>query len=196
MGRQLSLELRRWGGYRPGAGRKPRGERLGVTHRRRAELARRFPVHVTVRMRPEVYNLRSRRCFRVIRAAFAAQNGRFGFRLNQFSVQGNHVHLIVEADGKQSLSRGMQGLSIRIAKALNRVMQRTGTVLADRYHAHILRTPNEVRRALDYVLDNARRHFGLPAPIDRYSSEAADATGAAPRTWLLRAAIEARSRFE
>jgi REP element-mobilizing transposase RayT len=189
MGRQLQLELRRWGGRRPGAGRKPNGERAGVTHRRRAELARRFPVHVTMRMRREVYGLRSRRCFRVIRAAFAAQNGRFGFRLNQYSVQGNHLHLIVEAAGKQSLTRGMQGLSIRIAKALNRLMQRRGRVLGDRYHAHILRTPSEVRRALAYVLANARKHYGARAAIDRYSSAAPDAPVAAARTWLLRAAL-------
>jgi hypothetical protein len=144
-------------------------------------------------MRREVYGLRSRRCFRLIRAAFVAQNGRFGFRLNQYSVQGNHLHLIVEAAGKQSLTRGMQGLSIRIAKALNRLMQRRGKVLADRYHAHILRTPNEVRRALAYVLDNARRHFAAREAIDRYSSAAPDAAPAAPRTWLLRAAVAARN---
>jgi REP element-mobilizing transposase RayT len=192
MARQLRLDLKRWGGRRPGAGRKPKGERAGVPHQRRVALARRFPVHVTVRMQHSVYNLRSRRCFSILRAAFGAQNGRFGFRLNQYSVQGNHLHLIVEANDKQSLSRGMQGLSIRVAKALNRLMQRRGRVLADRYHAHILRTPSEVRRALAYVLDNARRHFAARALLDRYSSAAPDAAVAAPRTWLLRRALTFR----
>jgi hypothetical protein len=46
------------------------------------------------------------------------------------SVQGNHVHLIVAANGKQSLSRGMQGLTIRMARALNRMMQRQGELFA------------------------------------------------------------------
>jgi REP element-mobilizing transposase RayT len=189
MGRQLGLDLRQWGGRRRGAGRKPAGERAGVAHRRRPALARRFPVHVTVRMRAEVYGLRSRRCFSILRAAFGAQNGRFGFRLNQYSVQGNHIHFIVEAEDRQSLTRGMKGLSVRIAKGLNRLMRRRGRVLADRYHAHVLRTPGEVRRALDYVLDNARRHFAAHARIDRYSSAAPDAAVAAPRTWLLQRAL-------
>src|SRR5260370_29389634 len=203
MRRQLGLNLRRWGGARPGAGRKPTGERAGVSHRARPALARRFPVHVTLRVRREVYSLRSRRCFGVIRRAFAAQNGRFGFRLNYYAVQGNHLHLIVEALGRESLSRGMQGLAIRIAKGLNRLMQRRGTVFADHYHAHILRTPSEVRRALDYVLHNIHKHAAqIGRPISRdiadpYSSAVPEAARLPavlpPRAWLLRAAPPGQS---
>ena len=38
----------------------------------------------------------------------------------------------------------MNGLGTRVARRLNRVMQRRGKVLDDRYHEHILRTPSEV----------------------------------------------------
>jgi REP element-mobilizing transposase RayT len=154
-------------------------------------LKRRFPVHVTLRVRREVWSLRSRRCFSAIRRAFIGGRERFGFRLNEFSVQGNHAHLIVEAEGSQSLSRGMQGLSIRMAKALNRVMQRRGTVFADRYHAHILRTPAEVRHALSYVLNNDRNHSDSRRPIDPCSSITPGAVGAIvpARTWLQRTAF-------
>ena len=67
--RQLALEFRTWGGKRAGAGRKPRGARAGVGHRARDEWTRPMPLHVTLRMAPHVYNLRSRRSFRVIEAA-------------------------------------------------------------------------------------------------------------------------------
>ena len=83
---------------------------------------------------------------------------RFGMRLVHHSVQGNHIHLIVEADDARSLGRGMQGLCIRIAKGLNRMLGRVGSVFADRFHAHVLKTPSEVRRALAYVLNNWRKH--------------------------------------
>ena len=75
-----------------------------------------------------------------------------------YSVQANHLHLIVEAKDRETLARGLQGLCIRVAKALNRVWGRKGTVFSDRYHDHVLRTPREVRNALAYVLNNARRH--------------------------------------
>ncbi len=119
-------------------------------------------------------------------------------------MQGNHLHFLVEAENTRALSRGMQGLTIRMAKALNRVMQRRGKVFADRFHAHVLRTPTEVRNALAYVRRNhaihAARgaHDGRPASSqpDLYSSVGylifefalPEAIGP-PRTWLLRRAV-------
>lgn len=80
----------------------------------------------------------------MLRTAFAAGSERFGFRLRQYSVQSDHRHLVVEGKDRRALSRGMQGLLIRIAKGLNRLWGRRGTVFADRYHDRILRTPREV----------------------------------------------------
>jgi REP element-mobilizing transposase RayT len=119
-----------------------------VPHRRRPTLSPRHPVHVTWRVLPHVWNLRSRRCFSRIAKCFARGRDRFGFRLVHFSVQGNHLHLIVDADDERALARGIQGLGVRIAKALNRVMGRKGTVFADHYHSRILRSPTEVRTRL------------------------------------------------
>jgi hypothetical protein len=68
------------------------------------------------------------------------------------------MHFVVEATGRNTLSRGVQGLLVRIARCLNRLWQRRGRVFADRYHDHILKSPREVRNALRYVLGNARHH--------------------------------------
>ena len=74
----------------------------------------------------------------------------------QFSVQTNHVHLLVEGDGTIELRRGIQGLAIRVAKAINRRLGRDGHVWDGRYHARVLRSPREVRNALVYILQNWR----------------------------------------
>lgn len=205
---QLSLKLRDrcgHGGRRPGAGRKPTGSRTGVSHHGRPLADCRFPVHVTLRALDHVWNLRSRRSFRVVEAALTAMLRWRDFHVVHFSVQGNHLHFLVEADDNRALAEGMQGLSVRLAKGLNRLMGRHGKVFADRYHAHVLRTPSEVRRALSYVLLNARSHLarlgerpGQYAVFDAYSSAAWfdgwTTPGAAlpgprltspPRTWLL-----------
>lgn len=191
--RQLGLRFHRRGGSRPGAGRKPNGDEAGVSHLRRPQFGRLFPVHVTMRMARHVYNLRSRRSFSIVGRAIAKSAERFGMRIVRFSVQGNHVHLIVEAETTAALSRAMQGFSIRVAKGLNGMMKKRGRVLADRFHARPLATPTEVRRAVAYVRDNARKHaaeFGKPLPrgyVDEYSSDAAPVTLPRPHTWLLRA---------
>jgi putative transposase len=129
-----------------------------VPHARRPVLAARHPVHVTLRIARGLPNLRRGRTFRELGRAFHGGRQRFGFRLVHFAVLSNHVHLVVEAEGASSLSRGMQGLAVRMARAVNRILGRTGTVFAERYHARALRTPREVRNALAYVIGNARRH--------------------------------------
>jgi REP element-mobilizing transposase RayT len=88
-------------------------------------------------MRPEVCHLRQRECFRALKTAFIRANERPSFHVVHFSVQGNHVHFLVEAEDTRSLSRGMQGLNVRMARALNRLMNRRGRVLSDRFHAVI-----------------------------------------------------------
>jgi hypothetical protein len=156
--KQMPLVFRTWGGARKGAGRKPKGPRPLVSHAARPALDARHPVHVTLRVARSVPNLRSQRCMSVLRRAFAASKGRLGLRLVHFSVQGNHIHLIVEADGAPALSRGLQGLGIRIARNLNGALGRGGAVFADRYHARALTTPRETRNCIAYVLLNHRNH--------------------------------------
>src|ERR1041385_512312 len=116
--RQLEFEFPRRGGKRRGAGRKPKGARAGVSHKARPHFDKPGAVLVTLRVTNRVWNLRSRRCFRVIEACFVAALGRFGLRVIEFTVLGNHLHLIVEADSSDALARGMQGLAIRVAKGL------------------------------------------------------------------------------
>jgi REP element-mobilizing transposase RayT len=168
--RQQCLAFRTRGGKRPGAGRKPNGPRAGVSHLRRPSLAARFPVHVTVRVRPEAAALRTRTLYPLVwRALCAAARGR-AFRIVHFSALSNHIHLMVEARDATALARGMQGFCIRLAMGINLRLARRGRVFADRYHSVILRSPRQVRRALAYVLQNAKHHArqtGALAWLDR-----------------------------
>ena len=168
----------RRGGKRKGAGRKPTiPGQPGVAHRQRPLLTGRHPVHVTLRVGRDVPNLRRLAFLDILMNALRAGNSRLGFRLCHFVVMGNHLHLIVEADDAGALARGMQGLCIRLARRINKATDRSGRFFADRYHAHVLRTPTEVHRALAYVLLNQRRHAAergtrLPEGIDAFSSAA------------------------
>jgi putative transposase len=124
---------------------------------------------VTLRASSAVPSLRIGHLLVATRSALAAASAR-RFRVLHFSVQADHVHLLVEADGPTEFERGVRGLAIRVAKAVNRVLGRHGRVWADRYHARLLRTPREVRNALVYVLNNFRKHFRAARGLDPYSS--------------------------
>src|SRR5688572_12396846 len=199
MARQLSLGLERpkggRGGVRKGAGRPRVAEMPRVPHDPRPFHEDRCPVHVTYR----TVGLRALRVGRVTRALMRSiqRAHKRSFRVVHYSIQTNHIHLIVEADSKLALSRGMQGFAIRAAKAVNRVMGRPGKVWSDRYHAHELRNPREVRNALVYVLKNHARHAGASG-VDFWSSgpwfggwstpvvsPGEKSPAARPTTWLL-----------
>jgi REP element-mobilizing transposase RayT len=137
---------------------RPRTGTAGVRHAKR-DVDARSPLHVTLKMRPHVYQLRSRRCFTVIRRALLAKLEAPAARIVEFSVQHDHVHLVVEAQDARRLARLIQGLAIRIGRGLNKLMEKRGPVFADRYHSRPLRSPTEVRRTLLYVLQNARKHL-------------------------------------
>lgn len=206
---QLELDRIRHGGRRRGAGRKP-GANPCIRHRSRNRFTALMPCHVTLKIRDGVPSLRTPRFVREMEHSFARSCERGAFRLVHYSLQSNHAHLIVEAENREALGRGMKGIGSRLAKAVNRVFKRSGAVLADRYHVHVLRTPHEVRNALAYVLLNARKHatragrtfsgaFAVdPASSGRWfegwkrlvgesnpAAPPAESPVAVPRSWLL-----------
>jgi len=175
------LRLPTWGGKRAGAGRKRKSPVPLVSHKKRPEHVARFPLHVVLRVRKDGPRLRAKPVFAEIRAALAACAMMDGFRLVHFSVQSNHLHLIVEADSTGALTRGMRGLTVRLARAVNRAAGRSGRLFGDTYFSRPLKTPAEVRRAVRYVLDNQMLHGGLDPQTDPYAGALSPAG-----SWLLR----------
>jgi len=157
LNRQTSLDLRvrTHGGARTGAGgpRKPASARRPAPHRARASHRKGDPVHVTVSVRRAVPSLRSELLSRAVKTALLKQRKKLeeqaaagvgvgtGFQVVHFTIQETHLHLIVEATDKRVLARGVMGLEIRVARAVNKLLRRSGRFWAERYHRRDLRTP-------------------------------------------------------
>jgi hypothetical protein len=153
---------------------------------------------VTIRIVRGLPNLRRRDLTKAIGESLRKGKQKKGFRVVHFSIQANHLHLIVEAAGRRVLWRGMTGIGVRVARAVNGVLGRKGRVIADRYHSHDLTRPREVRNAIVYVLTNFKHHDGGTHRYDPCSSAlwfegwtelppppTTVTPVAAPRTWLL-----------
>jgi REP element-mobilizing transposase RayT len=145
-------------------GRPPKSGRASEWHKERPVHNPRNPAHVTCRIVDGIRSLRTRDMYHAIRWATLTAARREDFRIVHLSIQRNHLHLIVEADDKRALARGMQGFAISAAKLINSALldrrgrRRTGTVFPDRYHLRVLKTPTEARHAIAYVMNNWRRH--------------------------------------
>jgi REP element-mobilizing transposase RayT len=173
----LDFEPRTWGGKREGAGRKKLKGKHDSAHRERPELRRYHPVHVVMRVRTGVPKLRQGRAYRAVRRSLVKCLGNEAFRVCHVSIQGTHLHFLVEASSTRALSAGMQRLNILTAKALNRELGRRGKLFAFRYHATQITSPRQARSSLAYVLNNWRRHRedetcerAQLAKVDPYSS--------------------------
>jgi REP element-mobilizing transposase RayT len=134
---------------------------------------------VTLRVKANLPSLRDGRFVREWRRSLTEASERGDFRVSHYSLQGDHAHLIVEAQGKDALARGMKSIAARLARALNRVAERSGPVLDSRYHHRSLRSPREVRRALAYVLLNARRHLAKRRHVARSTASRLDPASSA-----------------
>jgi REP element-mobilizing transposase RayT len=163
--RHVQQPLFRHGGKRKGAGRKPPiGGRAGASHNKRPEVEAKQALHVVLRVVAAVGGMRRRAIYKAIRAASitAAKRGRF--RIVHISIQQTHVHLLVEAENKLALARGMLGFQISAARNINTVLsedkfrRRRGRVFVDRYHLVVISSPTQARHALSYILNNWRKH--------------------------------------
>jgi REP element-mobilizing transposase RayT len=155
------------GGKRPGAGRPPKGKRAGAPHKRRKAFKATSPVHVVLRVCPEVVEalgtLRNAAVYRAVRAATIVMARRDDARIVHLSIQRTHLHLLVEANDRLALARGMLAFQISAAKHINRRLlvdgtRRRGQVFADRYHAEVVTSPRYARHVLAYVMNNWRKH--------------------------------------
>jgi REP-associated tyrosine transposase len=162
--RHIQQALFRRGGKRKGAGRKPKGARAGARHDARPEVRPHHALHVVMRVVPAVGSLRRRVMYKAMREASIVAAVREQFRVVHVSLQRTHVHMLVEAEHKGALARGMQSFQISAARLINTALgtgthrRRRGRVFADRYHLEVITSPTRARRALSYVLNNWRKH--------------------------------------
>jgi putative transposase len=177
---QLALEFRTWGGRRKGAGRKPAKKNVGLLpHLSRPKFDPHVPVHATLRALRGTPKMRAQSVMQVIYDEIAKASAK-GFRLIDFSVQEDHLHLLAEADDARSLSRGMQRLAARIARRLNMLVGRRGKFWKERYHRRDLSTPKQFRNALVHVVNNFRKH----APAGERGRRARVVDGHSSAMWL------------
>ena len=160
----LLAKPRRKAGKGKRLGRPPTNGRAGSPHTVRPTLKARNPLHIVLRAIAVVGSLRRREIYKAVRWATIVAAKHEGFRIVHLSLQRTHVHLLVEAENKHALARGMQAFQISAAKLINAAIskgkaeRRRGSVFPDRYHQAIIETPRQARRALAYVLNNWRKH--------------------------------------
>lgn len=158
---KLKLDKGRRGGRREGSGRR-RIHSRGVAHRIREKVNYRTPLHINFKYRTSIKN---KTCLKLLKRAIVNARSH-GLRINHFSMQSNHIHLIVEAETNEILTTGMRSLTVTFAKGLKQ-----GRVQLERYHLQVLKSIRQTKHALHYVLFNKQKHErGTCSTVDEYCS--------------------------
>jgi REP element-mobilizing transposase RayT len=163
-----------WGGKRSGAGRPNISKE--VNHLKRHAVSLKQPLHISMKLKENLPSLRSKILFKEFQKSVRKAK-RLGLYVVHFSIQSNHIHLFAETKTNETLSKGMQSLAGRFAKTIRYYThkgggKKKGSVFKGRYHLHVLKTPKEVRNALEYVLLNFSKHLNVIEHLDRFSSGA------------------------
>ena len=138
-----------------------------VRHRARAVHKYWNPLHVTMRARRGLPSFRAQTLFEAFERA-VRRTRRDDFRVVEFSVQDDHLHLIVEADDSDALARGMKSFSVRANRLFNAALGRgRGRVWGDRYHRRDLMSARQARNALVYCLQNYKKHQRVKSVMPR-----------------------------
>ncbi len=179
-----------------------------MAHGSRPEMKKGEVAHVTVKLVAGLPSLREGEALEVVRNAIGRVNRGGRIRIVEYSIQSNHLHLIVEAENSADLSRGMASLNTGLGMRLNRIWDRVGqgSVFVERFHLVLIRSPRQMRNTLNYVLRNDVHHGlnlrtldpcssapaftgwrQLQSPKARTQRLAAAKTcvAATPQTWLL-----------
>jgi len=160
-------------------GPKPREERLGfVPHVAREEHNGRNPVHVSIRRVRLAPSFREQRVRAAIVEELRLAKHR-GVRVVHYSIQANHIHLMIEGRDGADLSAQMRVLLSRIALMVNALTHRTGSLFRDRHHRRELTSPRATRNALVYILFNDRKHALESGPVSVRILEELDACSSA-----------------
>lgn len=76
---------------------------------------------------------------------------KYRFRIDNFCVMGNHIHLMIRPGEKESLSRIMQWILSVFAMAYNRVFGYTGHVWGCRFFSRIMASFQQFVKIFEYI---------------------------------------------
>ncbi|MFA6238606.1 MAG: transposase [Bacteriovorax sp.] len=151
-----------------GAGRPAIHDR-GIRHVARDEIKRRTPLHLTIKINKEKSGLRNKSIIKALHSSIKKAR-LIGLRVIHYTLEYDHVHLLIETESNVLLGKGMQSFGISFSKGINKIKGLKGQVFKTRYHFRKLKTPAEIKNAINYILGNSVKHKQASSIITPYNS--------------------------
>lgn len=141
----------------------------GIRHIEREEIFRTTSLHLTIKVRSHKADIKSKLVLRALHHAILRAR-RKGLKIIHYTLEYNHIHLLVEASDKSVVHQGMQALGISLSKRINKIKGVTGSVYKHRYHLRKITSPRELKNVLHYIFNNGIHHSRTKSILDPYNS--------------------------
>jgi REP element-mobilizing transposase RayT len=151
-----------------GAGR-PAIHDIGIRHRERPKLTRLSSLHLTIKIKRIKADLKNKSILIVLKRAIYNARKK-GLRVIHFSLEFDHVHLLIEAPDNFILGKGMQSLGVTLVRGINKLGQTSGEVYKHRYHFRKINSTRELKVVMNYIFHNGVKHRTAKKLVNQYHS--------------------------
>ena len=146
---------------------------VGIRHVKRFRLKKASSLHLTIKVRENKADIQSKRILKALHHAIKRARLK-GLKVVHYTLEYNHVHLLVESVDNKTLHKGMQAFGITIAKAINKIKRSKGAVYKNRYHLRLISSPRQLKNVLHYIFNNGVKHKRTNSKIDLFNSMIAE----------------------
>ena len=122
--------------------------------------------HITHRCHKQEFLLKFSRDRNTWRKWLFEAKKRYGLCILNYIVTSNHIHLLVQDNGKNEISQSLQLIAGRVAQEYNKRKGRKGAFWEDRYHATAIATDEHLARCITYIDLNMLRAGMVTSPND------------------------------
>lgn len=145
----------------------------GIRHISRDRLYRPTSLHLTIKVRENKADIKTKKILKALHHAIKRARLK-ELKIIHYTLEHNHLHLLVEASDNLILHKGMQALGITLSKAINKIKKLKGGVYKHRYHFRKLNSRRELINVLYYIFKNGIKHKRTLSMIDPYNSLVAE----------------------
>ena len=146
---------------------------IGIRHRARPEILRTTSLHLTVKILKEKSRLRTKPLLQILKRAIQKARAQ-GLRIHHYTLEHDHVHLIVEAQNNLELGKGMQAFGVCFAKGINKFKAFKGTAYKHRYHLRKINSARDLKTVMRYVFNNSKKHRNSLTMVHPFNSITAE----------------------
>jgi REP element-mobilizing transposase RayT len=151
-----------------GAGR-PAINDPGIRHRERPILTKPTSLHLTVKILRAKAKLKNKIILSILKRSIMNARKK-GLRVIHYSLEYDHIHLLIEADDNFILGKGMQAFGVTFSKALNRMRKMRGAVYKHRYHFRKIIGARQLKNVLNYLFTNGLKHNTAKSILNPFNS--------------------------